>query len=409
MTNHTKRWITLAGLLIVTVALLVTSGKTAAQGSNNLTNGSIVTGAIDDQNRVTLYTFNGSPGDLITAQVIGTTGGMDPTLSLLSPAQRQVVTSNDDPYNGTNDARISFRLTEGGTHSLLVSGTNGSYLLRFNSRPQTAAIPLTMSATTNLSLGPGIPPQLYTLNVTNSFSLVVNTNTTGLAFVAQVYNPSGQLAAILGGPGTPIAEVTLCGAGNYQVLVSAAEVGTTGSVSILASPDRLGLCSGNIAVNAGATPAPLLYTPPPQSATNICVATSLRDFDINLRRGPSLFHGIIGTLGPRNSITINGRNTNGSWYVNVENGRQAWVASNLITLNGPCSNLPVIQAPPAPFTFTPPPTSTPIIIVLTATPHPATTTPFVITATPIIITATPIIVTATPTATPTVPTATNTP
>jgi hypothetical protein len=411
MNNYTKRWITLAGLVIVMAALLITSGKTAAQDSNNLSSGSIVAGTIGDQNRVNLYTFNGAPGDLMTAQVIGTTPGMDPTLSLLSPTQRQVTSSNDDPYNGTNDARISFRLTEGGTHSLLVSGTNGGYLLRFNLRGQSTAIPLTINAPTTLSLGPGIPPQLYSLNVTNSFSLVVNTNTTGLAFVAQVFNPSGRLAAILGGPDTPVAEVTLCGAGNYQVVVSASDVGGNGSVSILASPDRLGLCSGDIA-NPPATVAPLAFTPPPQSATNVCVATSLRDFDINLRRGPSLFHGIIGTLGPRNSITISGRNLNGTWYVNVENGRQAWVAANLITLNGPCGNLLVIQAPPAPFTFTPPPTITPIIIILTATPYPRTATPFVVTSTPIVITATPIIITATPivlTATPTVPTATNTP
>src|SRR5258706_5514762 len=165
MTNHVKRWTTLAGLILISVALLITSGRTAAQGGNNLTNGSIIAGTVDDQNRVALYTFNGAPGDLITAQVIGTTAGMDPTLSLLSPAQRQIVTSNDDPYNGTNDARISFRLTEGGTHSLLVSGTNGGYLLRFNSRAQTTAISLTMSVPTNLSLGPCIPPQLFTLNV----------------------------------------------------------------------------------------------------------------------------------------------------------------------------------------------------------------------------------------------------
>jgi len=134
----------------------------------------------------------------------------------------------------------------------------------------------------------------------------------------------------------------------------------------------------------------------------VCVATSLREFDINLRRGPSVFHGIIGTLGPHSSLEINGKNFNGTWYVNVDNGRQAWIAANLVSLNGPCDNLPVIQGPPAPFTPTFTPTATPIVIVITSVVRPPRTrTPFVVTATPIVITATPIVVTSTPTNTPT--------
>ena len=131
-------------ILLAFLLLLMRSGDVQAQGNTTLTNGSVVTGTLNDQTRIVLYNFSGKVGDLITAQVIGTTPGMTPTLSLLAPGQQHLADNNSDPYSPASltDARISYLLTGDGTYSILVGGTNGDFVLRFASRQSSPATAL---------------------------------------------------------------------------------------------------------------------------------------------------------------------------------------------------------------------------------------------------------------------------
>src|SRR5262249_41592492 len=157
--------------------------------------------------------------------------------------------------------------------------------------------------------------------------------------------------------------------------------------------DTSGLCSGATVQNAGGPPTLVPIGSTAQPPSNVCTATSIRDFEIKLRRGPSTFFGIAGQLATHASLVLAGRSSYNNWYASMDNGRTVWFAANLVALNGPCGSLPVISSPPPPFTFTPPPTATPIIIIVPATrERRRTPTPMVVTQTPIIITQTPIVV-----------------
>ena len=404
-------------LIVLTVISLLVSGQAQAQGSTNLTSGSVVTGTLSDQTRLVLYSFGGKAGDLITAEVIGTSPGMNPTVSLLAPGQQQIGSNSGDPYGpaGLTTARVSALLQGDGTYSVIVGGTNGDYVLRFGSRQVNPATMLVLNTPVVTNIGAGGAPQMYVLSTTpgTGISMTFSASSAGFSFGVQVFDSGGQLVAILGGPTVQTQSLTLCAnTDRYELLVSATDPRLQGTLSILAATDTSGLCSGTTVQNAGGPPptiVPIGSTAQPPS--NVCTATSIRDFEINLRRGPSTFFGIAGQLAPHASLLVAGRSSDNNWYASMDNGRTVWIAANLVALNGPCGSLPVIASPPPPFTFTPPPTQTPIIIIVPATPRERrrTPTPMVVTQTPIIITQTPIVVTQTPfvvTATPVPPTAT---
>jgi len=275
-------------------------------------------------------------------------------------------------------------------YSVLVGGTNGDFLLRFGSRPSRPAIPLAPNVPIVATLVTGAGPQLYSLttNPGGGVSLTFSTGP-GFSYDAQIFDGTGQLVAMLGGPASQAEGLTLCGnSGVYEVLVSSAVPNTQGAVTILPSGDAAGMCGGNAAVVPTIVP---IVGSTGQPAANVCSATSIQDGVVNLRSGPSAFFNIIGQLAPHGSIIINGRSSDQSWYVSTDSsGRNVWIAAFLVTLSGPCNSLTMMQSGPPPFTLTPIPTQTPIIIIVTPTftftPNPSRTrrptqTPFVVTAT----------------------------
>src|SRR4051812_31765108 len=102
-------------LLILLIIVPQLPQIVSAQGGTTLTDGTIVTGTLNDQSRVTIYSFSGNPGDLITASVIGISPGMNPTITLLSPAQQQLTLNDDDPFSAAGtDARVSYLVQDSG-------------------------------------------------------------------------------------------------------------------------------------------------------------------------------------------------------------------------------------------------------------------------------------------------------
>ncbi|MEP7287293.1 MAG: SH3 domain-containing protein [Chloroflexota bacterium] len=388
-------------MMLVPAMMGITSSKILAQSGGTLTDGSSIAGNLTDQTRVILYNFSGEPGQLVNIQVIGTTPGMAPTISLLSPAQQQIANSNSDPFNTVGAAaRLSFQLADSGTYSVLVGGTNGGYLLRFSLHPagQSTALTLNTAVTAIFTTDAGPQTFNFSVNPGDSATLALISSNPDFVFSTQVYDGTGQLIAILSGPALKTQALVLCEAtGTYQVVVGASNPAIQGNISITVSNAANGAC-----VPAPANASPQVSSPgtnvgsavPP---ANVCAATLKTNGVINLRRGPSVFHAIVGQFEPGTYMIVSGHSVDGKWYVSTDGTRQSWMQGSLVNLNGPCNNLQMVQAPPAPYTRTPLPTATPIII---------TATPVVITATPIILTAipvspTPAIVTAiAPSATP---------
>src|SRR5258708_36524820 len=214
-------------IVILASLLLMGSGEAQVQGGITLLNGSVVGGSVTDQIPLVLYNFTGKTGDLISLQVIGTTPGMNPTLSLMNPSRQQISINNSDSYSpvGLVGARISYLLPGDGNYTVLVGGTNGDFLLRFGSRQAGPATGLTLNSPGVTNLLPGAAPQLYVLNVNpgDGIALTFSTTSAGFAFAAQVFDGTGQLIGIVGGTTVQTDSLTICANTNiFETLVGAA-------------------------------------------------------------------------------------------------------------------------------------------------------------------------------------------
>ena len=94
-------------------------------------------------------------------------------------------------------------------------------------------------------------------------------------------------------------------------------------------------------------PAPTLA--PAVSSGGVTVSP-ISDFS-NVRKGPGLTYDIVGTLAAGQSATVKGRNADSTWYqINFATGDKGigWIFSEVVTVTGSASSLPVGEAPPLP-------------------------------------------------------------
>lgn len=85
----------------------------------------------------------------------------------------------------------------------------------------------------------------------------------------------------------------------------------------------------------------------------------------NLRKGPGINYDTVGQLQAGQSLSVKGKNGDGTWYQVTYSGAPegvAWVFNEVVTFSGDASKLTVAQAPPAP-TAAPQPTSAPAAVV----------------------------------------------
>ncbi|MBN1285606.1 MAG: hypothetical protein JXB47_09425 [Anaerolineae bacterium] len=72
---------------------------------------------------------------------------------------------------------------------------------------------------------------------------------------------------------------------------------------------------------------------------------------VNLRAGPGVeWFGVVGVLEANQSLPVVGLNRAGDWYAVSFGGEGdiAWVAAHVVTAQGACAGLPVVDAPPPP-------------------------------------------------------------
>ena len=85
---------------------------------------------------------------------------------------------------------------------------------------------------------------------------------------------------------------------------------------------------------------------PAQNPPTSCAVTSATN--ANIRYGPGTNFGIVGNMQPGFPISVLGTNVDGTWYAVYFNGQTRWVAASVTTLQGDCTLLQEVPAPPAP-------------------------------------------------------------
>ena len=249
-------------LMIVAGLFLSSSQVVLAQGSL-LTYGSNTLGSLTATAPLAFYTFSGATDDLVTIQVIGISPGMLPGISLNSVTQQQLANSSSDPFGigDGQEARLSYRLPQDGTYTILISnanGTPGDFLLRLVGVPATAGMDLSPEGAANADIAPNAA-QIVNIPANPAAAQTVNisTQTAAFGFRVGVRQPDGQALAVLTGDAQNSATTNLPpGQGNYTLEITALQPGTPGTVSVTVVP-----------ATAIPTPPPAEQPPAPPAST----------------------------------------------------------------------------------------------------------------------------------------------
>src|SRR5688572_10668901 len=120
-----KKILIRAGVLLALALILsVAVFGAAAQQISPIEPGVVIVGTLPSEGATAAYSFAGNLGDLVTVRVIGVTPGMDPTITLLGPAQEVILARDNDLLSPANAsmATVIYRLFSTGTYTVLVSG-----------------------------------------------------------------------------------------------------------------------------------------------------------------------------------------------------------------------------------------------------------------------------------------------
>jgi hypothetical protein len=335
--------------LLAFLVFVCAVGLASAQRERVLTYGAAVEGEISAASPLVTYSFNGTRGDLVTVRVIGLSPGFDPRARLLAPDDQPVAANDNDPFDpGSTDSRLSFRLTQSGEYSLLVSGTagtTGNYLLRIDALRPDISIPLAMNTPTRAELNAATPPQVYVFNSdpTSAAMLTLSSEPANFPFTAEVRDASGMLIAVFSGSMESGSIIVAPGDSLYEVTVSAPEAGEASGAVLLS----------------------LLPTAPRPEPTIAAVrgtgcTVSPTSGSVNVRTGPGTNYDVVSSFIPGSTLEVIGISADESWYAVNLNGQQAWVSASVTFLSVACGTLATVEAPPTPtptVTLTPSPTA----------------------------------------------------
>ncbi|MCA0456263.1 MAG: SH3 domain-containing protein [Chloroflexi bacterium] len=384
------KWMLVALLICCLVPLSMVGAQ--AQDVIEIGYGSAAVNNLPTTDSAVIYTFNGTLGDLVTIRAVGVSVGSDPRLSLASPAQSLLAT-NDNTISipTTTAAQIVFRLQETGMHYIVVNGTPGDFLLTLDSRPAVPLTVLDLDTPLSITFPLANPSQAYVFNTDPFYatSLLIDATPYSVDAYVELRDGTGEIISAL--RSNLDSTCISVGAGDQLLelsIVAAPEVAGTINLTLSNAPCTLGTVP--VEIPPTATPQ---FTP--SVVEGLCVASSSRN--VNLRSGPGTNYARLALLQARQTIQVIGQSENGQWFTVQNDTTQGWVSAAVVTVTGPCAQLPVVVAPPLPVATATP--GFPVIIVQ----------PGVVTATPIgaiIVTATPFPVTPPVTLPPPPPTGT---
>ncbi len=381
-------------LVFILLLCLVPLSSTLAQSVLPIQYGSASVNNLATSDSSIIYVFDGTLGDLVTIRATGTSPGSDPKLALAGPNQNLLV-SNDNmlSYPATTTAEIVFRVQETGQHFIIVSGPPGDFLLTLDSRPAVALTQLEFNKplTVNFPLVDSSQAYIFNTDPISATTLFIEALPSSFDAYVELRDGTGEVITTLR---TNLASTCLSLGVGDQLM----------ELSIVTSPDVTGtvnLTLSNAPCALGTAPAQPPPTPTlqftPAVVEGVCVASS--SHNVNLRSGPGTNYARLALLQARETIQVVGQSDNGQWFVVQNDTTQGWVSAFVVSVTGPCAQLPVVAAPPLPAASPTP--GFPVVVVQP---------PAVITVTPgvVVITATPVQVTP-PITLPPPPAATATP
>jgi len=362
-------------VVVILTGLLLTIGfsRIVAQG-NVIAYGESVTGTIDASMPVGFFNFSGTVGDLITVRAIGLSGELDPNVGLLSPTQAQLAANDNDFFSpGSSDARISLRLPETGTYSLIVGGSNattGDFLLRVDMIAPSVSTGLSTDSPTSVNVPLGAPSQVYSFEGSQTINL--STESPDFGFTAIIRDASGRIIAILGGDVLQAASLTLGAGGPYEVTVSSSNAETQGVVNIslgdVAVTDSTDAGS-DTATDSGETSASAPVATEDSAPADagdplagigpdaICTVTPNAG-TVNLRAGAGTNFNVQGQLNAGQSANPDGQALGNDGFVWFRLPSTAWVRSDVVRSAGNCNGLADVSSPDAPAQQSAPPATT---------------------------------------------------
>lgn len=363
------RWLLLLLLLVV-----FPLGAAHAQEVFPITYGTSIVNRVNNTGDMVDYTFNGNVGDLVTIRAVGISAGADPTLALIGPSQ-QVLATNDNVLSipVSTSAQIVYRLVESGPHYIVVSGAAGDFVLTLDSRPATLLVGLQLDTPVTLTLPIAQPETAFVFNTDPIYatSLLINATPVGLDAYLEIRDATGQI-------------ITTLRNNLDNACISVGQGDQLLELTVSALPEVIGTITftlSNAACILGDTPVerPPMPTPvfTPVVVEGVCTASSPRN--VNVRSGPGTNYVRLALLQAGQPIQVTGQSQDGQWLVVQNDVLQGWMSASVVSVTGPCAQLPVVQAPPLPVASPTP--GFPVIVVVT---------PIVVTPTPpvMVITAT---------------------
>jgi hypothetical protein len=187
--------------------------------------------------------------------------------------------------------------------------------------------------------------QSYSFNANPAAATVLTLHnaTPDLNYTAEIRDGSGSLVATLGGNAVQNAVLTISPAnGLYVVTVKADGKTPPGSLSMLVSDEtsvRYNSASAPIFKTVSNTidPSAPLFNPV-SGACNISAAGSA----VNIRSGPGLGFGVIGSLAAGTAIPPEARGDNGWFQIKTDAGA-GWISGSVIVTSGTCDALAVVK------------------------------------------------------------------
>jgi hypothetical protein len=237
------------GAVLVVLAIVLagvaplSSPVAYAQGGGTLGYGSKVFGRVLADTPVVTYSFTGSAGDLVQANVRNWVGSLDPQVDLIAPDGQTLASSANNPLaEDVLEAQLALVLPQSGIYLLMVSGQNGTsgeFLLKLYGRGAVAATPLVFGQGVDVSVPMNPAPQYFSFEAQDCPTVLTVTDLSEgqpftFPFVVKIRNAQGQeIAYLRGGDALEDRVIVAPNSGRYEVEVISDDPQTQGTVNLL--------------------------------------------------------------------------------------------------------------------------------------------------------------------------------
>jgi len=189
---------------------------------------------------------------------------------------------------------------------------------------------------------PGATAQSYTVvpDAVNATDLTIESRTPGFAFNAILIDSTGNIVAVVNGALERVVLALPAGSLPYEIVVSSADSSVGGAIYVSTTGSAPTGTTAPTTTDSSAAPTTA------QIPAGVCGAVPANANGVNVRSGPGTEYSTIGSLTSDSYVAVTGQ-YNG-WYYGQYRGVDAWVAGSVVTLQGPCDNLPIVNPPPPP-------------------------------------------------------------